>query len=99
MVARHAGRSGRPWRRIRKQVLANSDLCAWCGHPGAKEVDHKTGLYRGGNPTQRANLQPMHGSSGPCPTCGLSCNQVKYWAEYRAQHPTPRNRTPKPLTW
>jgi len=76
MVARTAGRCGRPWRRLRAQILAESDVCHWCGHPGANAVDHLVPISRGGDPQGRGNLAPIHGRER-CPTCGRACNSVK----------------------
>ncbi len=68
---------GRPWRRLRASVLAASDLCHLCGHPGAREVDLLTPLSLGGDPLDPANLRPAHGSSSPCPWCLRACNQSR----------------------
>lgn len=51
--------SGRIWQRIRRQVLATSDICWICGKPGADSVDHKIPLARGGT-NHRSNLAPAH---------------------------------------
>ena len=33
---------GRPWRRLRKQILERDRYVCWlCGHPGADSVDHE----------------------------------------------------------
>ena len=89
------GRSGRPgtgdyhYRKSRALVLAASDRCWLCHHPGAKTADHVTTEKKW--PRDRfgrklpgfddpANLRPAHGTMGnkainPCPAgCGL-CNQ------------------------
>lgn len=81
-MARSAGRVGRPWRRARAQVLAHSTICHLCEHPGAGEADHHpiplAELRRLGlNPNDPVHLKPAHGSSAPCPVCGLCCNQIK----------------------
>jgi 5-methylcytosine-specific restriction protein A len=39
MAATH-GRKGRPWRRLREQVLAEEPLCRWCGVRASTVVDH-----------------------------------------------------------
>jgi hypothetical protein len=84
MVARTAGRKGRPFRRDQAALRKQPDICAWCGHEGgANETDHRTNRVDGGH-NGLTNYQRMHGSSSPCPTCGLCCNQVKYHAERRA---------------
>jgi len=68
MPARTAGRKGRPWRRLRAEVLSASDICWLCGLPGADTVDHILPLSR--HPElahDRANLAPAH----------LRCNSSK----------------------
>jgi len=70
---RSAGRSGRPWRRVRAQVLRASDVCWICGHPGSDTVDHLVPLSMGGPPLDRSNLAPAHGVN-PCGSCGRRCN-------------------------
>jgi hypothetical protein len=91
MVARTAGRKGRPYRRDAANTRAHSSgVCSWCGHPVVKgEVDHRANRAEGGanNP---ANYQILHGSSDRCTDCGQACNQVKYWAERRQARTTPR---------
>lgn len=66
------GRSGRPWRRVRAQVLAASRVCWICGHDGSDSVDHLTPLAEGGDPLDPTNLAPAH--DAPCPTCKRRCN-------------------------
>ena len=56
------GRTGRPWRRIRAQILAASDTCWLCGNRGADTVDHIIPLSRGGAGNDPANLRPAHKS-------------------------------------
>lgn len=75
-MTRSRGRSGRPWRRVRAQVLAASTLCWICGHGGSETVDHVISLSNGGDPLDPANLRPAHGVRG-CKTCGRKCNQEK----------------------
>ncbi len=92
---RPSGRSGTGnarYRRNRELLLAQTDRCALCGHPGAKTADHKIAdpqWPRDGYGRrlpgfdELANLQPAHGTLGPwqkpnpCPTCGQLCNQSK----------------------
>lgn len=80
-MARSKGRTGRPWRRVREQVLAASDICHLCGHAGAGDVDHALPLAllnaMGIDPRDTAYLRPAHGALSRCPTCGLCCNQAK----------------------
>lgn len=75
-MPRSKGRTGRPWRRIRAQVLAESTTCWICGHDGSDTVDHVIPLSRGGDPLDPANLRPAHGVKG-CPTCKRRCNQSR----------------------
>jgi 5-methylcytosine-specific restriction endonuclease McrA len=75
-MARSRGRSGRPWRRVRAQVLAASRTCWICGHGAADTVDHVIALSKGGDPLDPANLRPAHGVKG-CPVCGRKCNSSK----------------------
>ena len=65
--ARTGGRKGRPYRRARAAVLAESDLCWWCGHPGATAVDHVVPRANGGS-NHIDNYAPIHGVDG-CPVC------------------------------
>lgn len=71
------GRSGRPWRRVRLEVLAEQgDLCHVCGHAGANAVDHLRPLSEGGDPLDKRNLAPVH-CRVRCPVCGRMCNQER----------------------
>lgn len=58
---------GRPWRRLRAEVLAAEPLCRPCKAARrvtlATEVDHITPLWAGGSADDPANLQPI------CPAC------------------------------
>ena len=92
------GRSGRSgtgnavYRRNRAILLAQTNVCALCGHAGAKTADHKVPAKRwpkgpDGRPLpgldDLSNLQAAHGTMGgrqpdnPCPTCGRLCNQSR----------------------
>lgn len=69
-MARSKGRAGRPWQRLRHQILAASTHCARCGQPlrpwldwpalMSSTVGHIVALCEGGHPTDRANLQAEH---------------------------------------
>lgn len=59
-MSRGRGRVGRPWRRVRAEVLAQSDVCWLCGYPGADTVDHVVPLSLGGDPLSLDNLRPAH---------------------------------------
>lgn len=58
-----------------KRILAASDVCHICGHPGSDAVDHVVALARGGA-DDRSNKRPAH-HDVPCLTCGIKCNRVK----------------------
>ncbi|MER6892012.1 HNH endonuclease [Streptomyces halstedii] len=66
----------RHYRRLREQILAASDTCHWCGHPGADALDHLVPTSKGGARVDPANLAPIHGVAG-CPSCGRKCNNEK----------------------
>ena len=66
--------TGRPWRRRKAQVLANSTICHICGHDQADTADHLVPIERGGS-NDMSNLKPAHHL--PCPTCGRMCNREK----------------------
>lgn len=90
MAARNPGRTGRPWRRIRADVLATEDHCWICGHavdltlpgthPYGPTADHVIPLSHGGDPRDRSNLRLAH----------LRCNGG------RGNHNPHRRRTSRP---
>jgi 5-methylcytosine-specific restriction endonuclease McrA len=68
--------SARPWKRVKTQVLATSDICYLCGHPGAGAVDHVISRkLRPDLALEPTNLRPVHGALSRCPVCGLACNE------------------------
>lgn len=78
MTAEHAGRKGRPWRRLREQVRRTESVCAKCAlpidptlewpHPQSFSVDHIEPVsLRPELANVRSNLQAMH----------LGCNSSK----------------------
>lgn len=75
----NAGRRGRPWRRIRAQVLDGNPPCHICGKPGADTVDHIVPLSEGGNPLDPANLRPA------CVSCNSRRGQALAQARKRRQ--------------
>jgi 5-methylcytosine-specific restriction endonuclease McrA len=88
-MARHTGRKGRPWRRIKAQVLAEHGyVCHICGHGNARYTDHKIPIgewkARGGHPEDPANLRPAHGALNRCGVCGRCCNESKGDRPYQA---------------
>jgi 5-methylcytosine-specific restriction endonuclease McrA len=64
------GRTGRPYRRVRAQVLAECAVCWICGrgidltlpprHPMSATTDHVIPLSLGGDPLDPANQRPAH---------------------------------------
>lgn len=93
-MAASSGRTGRPWNRIRAQVLATSTVCWLCGHEGAGAVDHDPPrsvlIAHGLDPEDPRYLRPAHGSLSRCPTCGRACNESKGAREGRPQHTSSR---------
>jgi 5-methylcytosine-specific restriction endonuclease McrA len=59
-MARSKGHVGRPWRRIREEILKDSPPCYLCGLPGADSVDHVLPISLGGPPLDPDNLRPAH---------------------------------------
>lgn len=69
MVAKHQGRSGRPWARIKARWKATTRICYLCGHwipeglppnhPLEYTVDHIDPRSAGGPPTME-NTAPAH---------------------------------------
>lgn len=76
----HARMSGSARQRRNRAILAASDVCHICGHPGSDEVDHVKALARGGS-EDPSNLRPAHGQE-PCSTCGEKCNRSKGAKEF-----------------
>ena len=72
----HSQMSGSARQKRNAKILAASDVCHICGHPGADAVDHVVPLARGGSDIDPLNLRPAHHNTA-CPTCGIKCNQVK----------------------
>lgn len=79
-MARSKGRTGRPWRRVRQQILAASDVCWLCGKSGATTVDHVIPVSHGGPLRDPANLRPAH----------LSCNTARGNRMRRPRQPMSR---------
>lgn len=70
VVARRAGRSGRPTIRLFAKVREQSDICCYCGHPGARQVNHNEPLSKRPDlALDPANLAVIHGWDCPCPIC------------------------------
>ncbi len=100
-----AGTGNAAYRRNRALLLAMTDICALCGHGGAKTADHVipardwpkdpyTGKPLPGM-DDLGNLQPAHGTLAPgvlnrCPVCGLLCNQSKGAGDRRPRRPATR---------
>jgi len=90
---------GRPWRRLRAAVLAQSDRCHICGHPGSQSVDHLVARVDAPHRTlDPSNVAPAHGVEG-CPTCGRRCNQSRGTGQpSRAHAGRARARPPFPTS-
>jgi len=69
-VNRNRELHGRPWRRRRAEVLAESNICVICGkpidlglparHPMSATVDHRIARSLGGDLMDPMNLGPAH---------------------------------------
>lgn len=58
--AQHVSRTGNAlYRRLRREILLESDICWLCGKPGADSADHVVPYSAGGSDT-KANLRPAH---------------------------------------
>jgi hypothetical protein len=87
-VVRHPGSDSAEFKRNRRAVLALSDICWLCLHPGAGQVDHVVPRRAGGG-DEAANLMPAHGHDDRLgrsgidyrcftPPCnGTACNQSR----------------------
>jgi hypothetical protein len=76
MTSGRGGMGAAVYRRHRADMLAHNDLCALCGHHGARSADHiVTAKDWPRDPAGRmlpgfndpANLQPAHGTMGAGP--------------------------------
>lgn len=83
MSQHHKRLSGSARQRRNRAILAASDVCHICGHPGSDAVDHVRALALATDAdearkldTDPANLKPAH-HDVPCPTCGHRCNREK----------------------
>jgi len=69
--------TGRPWRRLRDEVLRDAPLCVECDRIGrvelAVEVDHRIPLALGGS-NDRTNLQPL---CRACHTAKTACDTAQ----------------------
>ena len=76
---------GATWDKVRRRLLATSDVCHVCGHPGSTDADHliEARHLQGLAKLDIANLRPAHGVKG-CPTCGRKCNQERSARSVRA---------------
>lgn len=86
-MPRSKGRTGRPFRRVRADVLAASSICWLCGKPGATTVDHVLPVSKlpADHPLLRdpANLRPAHqscnSSRGNRTTRGPQLSTSRQW--------------------
>lgn len=90
MTATTHGRKGRPWRRLREQVLAEEPVCRYCGIRASTTVDHVLPLSRFPHLAHvRSNL------TGAC----TSCNGSKHdRAAPTSRRPSPSQRQTQ-LRW
>jgi 5-methylcytosine-specific restriction endonuclease McrA len=82
-MPRSRGRTGRPWRRVRARILADSQTCWLCGHPidlglpvthaMSATVDHVMPLAAGGDPLDPHTLRPAHRGCN-----GRKSNKLRY---------------------
>ena len=72
----HKRMSGAARQKRNRAILAKSDVCHLCGHPGSDAVDHVVPLARGGSDDDPDNLKPAH-HDVPCEACGERCNRAK----------------------
>lgn len=67
-----AGRKGARWRACQEVVRSRSDICCWCGHGGARDVNHDLGLAVArqlGVANNPDYCSPIHGATSGCPVC------------------------------
>lgn len=100
-MARHPGANSTEFYRNQAVILALPDeqrVCRFCGHPGARQIDHIVQRRHGGG-DDLANLGPAHGHDDRagrsgidyrCPTCGVACNQT--YRNQAAPPPSYRSR-------
>lgn len=60
-------RAGRPWRRLRAQILAGNPICAICFRRPATTVDHIVPISHGGRELDPQNCRP---ACAPCNYAG-----------------------------
>lgn len=89
-MAASDGRKGRPWRRLREQVLTEEPWCRWCGVRRSTVVDHV--LPRSRYPHLAHDRTNLAGSCRPCNTSKHD-RLPGQWQPKRDP-----NRT-SPLTW
>jgi 5-methylcytosine-specific restriction endonuclease McrA len=98
VTAASHGRSGRPWRRIREQILKRDPYCTIRG-PKCKgystTVDHIVPLSLA--PELAHDLSNLRGACGPCNFAGGSrITNGARGALHRPRMPVPCNPTPRP---
>lgn len=83
MSQHHKRLSGSARQKRNRAILAASDVCHICGHPGSDAVDHVKALARAKDAAEAkrldedpSNLRPAH-HDVPCATCGERCNRSK----------------------
>jgi len=82
-VSKYAGRTSWKFKMLRRQVLAESDVCWLCARPGADTVDHVLPLSLYPELAEDiTNLRPAH----------MTCNSSRGQGTRPNQQP-PRNRS------
>jgi 5-methylcytosine-specific restriction endonuclease McrA len=89
-MAASDGRKGRPWRRLREQVLAEEPVCRWCRVRPSTVVDHI--LPRSLYPHLAHERSNLAGSCWPCN--GSKHNRLP--GQWKPKPARPRS---SPLTW
>jgi hypothetical protein len=98
--ARPPRANGHRYRMARAAVLAASDTCWWCGHPGAAEADHVVprSVDREQDVADPAGMAPIHGTTCPCPVCPprdgkpRCCNQERSNRMIKPDHEVRRSQ-------
>ena len=82
------------WRKLREDVLAESDICGFCGQPGATELDHIIPAALGGEMT-RENTRPAHASCNRAAAARLG-NKLRGQRRRRPRKEQNMQPTPNP---
>lgn len=89
-MAASDGRKGRPWRRLREQVLREEPVCRYCRVRPSTVVDHV--LPRSRYPELAHDRTNLAGACGPCNTS----KHDRFPGQWRPKLTPPRSTR---LTW